>query len=195
MPGSYPHHPEQPYLVLEHHHPKLFLLKWKLHQQLQNFRVSFCCSSGPLQQLLPSRTADAICLLVSQEHLASFSFTPHKTSYLQLKWGSEAEEQGRNCFNLGLTLPRPPLTEISDTVSPPSVVSSVLPVAQREHCPALSPCFVLCADAFLTPAQPESAIPDIPEHERQLPAGPAPQQPLHPNQHQLQFTGKGLPKQ
>lgn len=47
-------------------------------------------------------------------------------------------------------------------------------------------------DAFPTPPQPESAIADLSEHERQLQARAAPQQPLYPHQHQLQFTGEGL---
>lgn len=50
-------------------------------------------------------------------------------------------------------------------------------------------------DALLAAAEPESAISDLLEHERQRPPSPAAEQPLHPHQYQLQHAGQGLPQQ
>lgn len=50
-------------------------------------------------------------------------------------------------------------------------------------------------DALPAPAEPERALQDLPEHERQHAAHPAPAAALHPDQHQLQQAGPRLPQQ
>lgn len=54
---------------------------------------------------------------------------------------------------------------------------------------------VLIQDALFAAAEPEPAVSDLSEHERQRPPSPAAEQPLHPHQYQLQHAGQRLPQQ
>lgn len=51
------------------------------------------------------------------------------------------------------------------------------------------------SDAFPAAAEPEPAISDLPQHERQCSPSPATEQPLHPHQYQLQHAGQRLSQQ
>ncbi len=61
--------------------------------------------------------------------------------------------------------------------------------------PNPDPVSAFIQDALLAAAEPESAVSDLLEHERQCSPSPATKQPLHPHQYQLQHAGQGLPQQ